>query len=76
MTLVVDAELEVLLERVRALPPMTPAEVQEQRLSWAYGQLACSTNHKPTLEGLRAIAVKMGWDRKRFAGWAIQRKWW
>ena len=32
-------ELEALLERARNLPPMTAAEILEQKVSWVYGML-------------------------------------
>lgn len=32
--------LLALLEQAKSLPPMTPAQLREQRISWAYGNCA------------------------------------
>lgn len=37
-----DSELNRLIAAARACEPMTPAEVREQRISFAYGQLVDS----------------------------------
>lgn len=34
-----DPKLAALLERAKDAPPMTPAQIQEQRISFVYGQL-------------------------------------
>ncbi len=39
-------ELERLIELVRQLPEPTEAERRDQAISWVWGNLACSTNHK------------------------------
>ena len=67
--------LEELLEEARRLPPMTDEQREEQRLDFAYGNLACSTNHKPVLEAFWAVASGRGWTRERFAKWAAGREW-
>lgn len=36
--------LEELLRRTRNLPPMTPIQLREQRISWAYGNCALSNS--------------------------------
>lgn len=35
-----DPYLLALLEATKHLPPMTPAQMREQRISWAYGNCA------------------------------------
>lgn len=35
-----DPKLLDLLEATKHLPPMTPAQLREQRISWAYGNCA------------------------------------
>lgn len=72
-------ELEALLdllEQMRARPQMTPDERDVQALSFAYGNLACSTNHKPTRLAFAKLAKDMGWSFARFAEWADSREWW
>jgi hypothetical protein len=64
-----------LLEKVRKLPPMTPDEKFAQRLDFAYGNLACSTNHKPTREAFAELAKGYGWSFQRFAVWAEGKEW-
>jgi hypothetical protein len=71
-----DAEYQALLAKVKALPPMTPDERVAQALSFAYGNLACSTNHKPERRAFRAIALERGWTEERFNEWAAQHHWW
>ena len=39
------ARLEELLARARTLPPMTPAQLRAQRISFAYGQLMDCAPH-------------------------------
>jgi len=72
----VSVGFEELLEKVRGLPPMTSLEKREQRLGWAYGQLACSTNHKPTRASFEKLALEQGWSEAEFDAWAATREWW
>lgn len=67
---------EELVEEARKLPPMTRDQRDEQALCFAYGNLACSTNHKPSRAAFWASAEKMEWSRERFEVWAAGRKWW
>lgn len=50
---------EDLLEKARNLPPMTEAQKEEQRRSFAYGNLACSTNHRVSREIVDKVADEM-----------------
>jgi hypothetical protein len=69
--------LAVLLELVRKLPPPTEFERQEQALAFAYGNLAASTNHKPTREGFRKLArERYGWTDEQFDAFANARSGW
>ncbi len=57
--------LKDLLERVRALGPMTRQQLEEQRVDWAYGNLAATTNHRPTREGFARFLRSRGWTEER-----------
>lgn len=70
-----DAAFKDLLEKVRALPEMTPREREVQSFSFAYGNLACTTNHKPTLSAFMALAWKRGWTPAQFEEWAKDKEW-
>jgi len=72
----VSDEFEAVLEKVRALPPMTPRQREEQALGWAYGNLACSTNHKPVRAAFEATALDRGWTTEQFERWAADKEWW
>ena len=58
---------------------MTPEERVLQRLSFAYGNLACSTNHLPRREAFQVLCVGPdSWyqlTQERFDEWADARKW-
>lgn len=51
-------ELAALLERAKDLPPMTPAQLREQRISWAYGNCAIE-NPNVTREMVERIHDEM-----------------
>jgi len=52
--LATDPELLALLERAKDLPPLTPAQIKEQRISFVYGQLVdCAPS--VTKDQVRAI---------------------
>ena len=67
---------EELLAEVRKLLPMTKDERDEQAMSFAYGNLACTTNHKPTRRAFEALSAGKGWSKERFDAWANKREWW
>lgn len=46
--------LEELLDVAKRLPPPTAAQRREQAISFAYGNLAASTNHRATREQVEA----------------------
>lgn len=70
------SKLDELLEAARKRPPMTADERNEQALSFAYGNLACTTNHKPSRRAFRHIAIeKYGWSDERFEKWAEGKEW-
>lgn len=64
-----------LLAKARAMPPMTERQTQEQRLNFAHGNLACTTNHRPHLGAFWALAHRMGWTAEEFIAWAETRRW-
>jgi len=68
--------LDELIAEVRTLPDMTPSERAIQRLDFVYGNLACSTNHKPTLEAFLTLASSMSIEVGAFNKWADAKKWW
>ena len=65
-----------LAKRLAALPPMTPREQELQAMSFAYGNLACTTNHRPSRKAFKAIALERGWSEIEFEIWANERTWW
>jgi hypothetical protein len=54
---------------------MTQAQEREQRLDFAYGNLAASSNHKPRRGAFRSLALTMGMSEEAFDAWASQRSW-
>ena len=64
-----------LLEKARKLPPMTPDQKFEQELCFAYGQLVCTTNHKPSRVAFAKLAQEYGWSFQKFAAWADGKEW-
>lgn len=70
-----DKELADLIEKVRNLPPMTRKQRRLQSLNWAYGNLACSTNHKPTRAAFAKLFRKDGFSYAEFAEWAADKEW-
>lgn len=45
MRLAPNPELDALLARARGMPPMTPAEIQQQRISFVFGQMMDCAPH-------------------------------
>ncbi len=70
-----DLDLDELMGQARALPPMTADQSVEQRLDFSYGNLACSTNHKPVKAAFAAISRRFGWSELRFERWAAGKQW-
>ena len=54
---------------------MTPEEKQLQGLDFAYGNLACSSSHKPQREAFQKVASGKIPD-KAFDAWAADKTWW
>lgn len=48
---------------------------KEEKLDWAYGNLACTTNHRPVREAFLAVALDQGWTISEFDAWAKGRNW-
>lgn len=72
----VSKRLENLLKRLKELPPPTERERQEQTLSFAWGNLACSTNHKPSRSAFKNLArERYGWTDEEFDAWADRMRW-
>lgn len=75
------AELDRLIAEAKArFEALTPAQQQrhreEQAMSFAYGNLAMSSRHKPQREAFRKLATeRYGWDDATFAQWAEGRQW-
>ena len=55
-------ELKVLMRKARALPPMTACEQMRQRINFAWGNLACTTNHRVPLSIVLDVALKPFFD--------------
>lgn len=47
-----------------------------QSLCFSYGNLACSSNHKPKREAFKNLAIAMGLKEKDFEEWAKDKEWW
>jgi hypothetical protein len=67
--------LEELVEKVRKLPPMTHKERRLQALDFAYGNLACSTNHKPARKAFEWLFINEGFTVEEFNAWAKDKEW-
>ena len=70
------SRLAKLWSAAKKLHPPTEREKQISRFSYAYGNLACSTNHKPTLAAFAAMAKSEGWSAEEFKDWAKDLEWW
>lgn len=71
-----SAALTFLLEQAKNIPPPTERHRQAQALSFAYGNLALSTNHQPSYEAFEKLAAdRYGWTKDEFAIFAATRKW-
>jgi hypothetical protein len=68
-------ELRELMEKVKNLPAPSPEEHEMQSFDWAYGNLAASTNHKPSKAAFWKLASERGWSVARFEEWAKGREW-
>jgi hypothetical protein len=71
-----DKAFTDLFDEARKLPPMTARERQIQSLDFAYGNLACTTNHKPTRQAFAFLAKSHGWTAPQFTEWAEDKEWW
>jgi hypothetical protein len=71
-----DKTFTDLFDESRKLPPMTTRERQIQSLDFAYGNLACTTNHKPTRQAFALLAKSRGWTAPQFTEWAEDKAWW
>lgn len=70
------AEVAVLLQKARELPPPTERHRQEQALSFTYGNLALSSNHKPSYQAFLRLAIdRYGWTPGEFQIFAASREW-
>lgn len=66
---------EELLALIRNAPSPTPEQLEKQRFDFAYGNLAASTNHKPSRAAFESMAKDRGWTVEQFNKWAEERKW-
>lgn len=46
-----------------------------EAIDWAYGNLACSTNHKPSRPAFKKVAMGAGISEEEFEEWAKDKKW-
>ncbi len=54
---------------------MTPTEKSLQALDFAYGNLACTTNHKPRRDVFRELARTRGISDEEFREWERDKVW-
>jgi hypothetical protein len=66
--------LEELLEQAKSIK-MTDSQKLDQRLDFAYGNLAASTNHKPRRAAFKQLADQLGMAATAFEDWAAKREW-
>ena len=66
---------EELLALIRGAPSPTPEQLEEHRFDFAYGNLAASTNHKPSRAAFLWLAQERGWTVEQFNKWAAGREW-
>lgn len=69
-----DRLAELLAQAMQYEP--TPREREEQVFSLAYGNLAMTTNHRPSRAGFAKMAEERGWTKEEFDVWAATRQWW
>lgn len=62
-------------DEVTSVASMTVKEAALQAISFAYGNLASSTHHKPDREAFRALWVERGLLPGDFDAWANKREW-
>lgn len=54
---------------------MTPKQRKLQDLDFAYGNLACTNNHKPSRRPFAKLFMKRGFTFAEFAEWAADKEW-
>ncbi len=65
--------LEVTMQLIGAIVPRRIDALQA--IDFAYGNLACSTRHKPVREAFRRMALERGIPEERFEVWAVGKDW-
>lgn len=66
---------EVLRRQAEGLLPKTLSN--EERADWVYGNLAASTNHRPTRAAFYKVFVESGrFEEEEFNEWADGKEWW
>ena len=68
-------DYEELSRLVRVAPSPTPEELEAQRFDFAYGNLAASTNHRPSRAAFFQLALERGWTTERFEAFAKDKEW-
>lgn len=70
-------ELRRLVELAKMLPPPSKDEKAEMELSFCWGNLALTENHRPNRKAFQTIAMdRYGWSEVRFNRWADDKEWW
>lgn len=71
---------EILRAATKLWEELPPKERERSRrsqlLSFSYGQLTCSTNHKPQRAAFQKVALSRGFTEAEFDAWADVRHWW
>ena len=68
-------KLNDLIAKAKKLPPMTKRQRDERDMDFAYGNFACSSNHKPQRLAFRQVAQSRGWTQEEFDKWAEDKVW-
>jgi hypothetical protein len=64
------------LKRRALLLPMTDEQQAIQRLDFVYGNLACSSRHRPLREAFELLAEELRIPWGTFVSWADTKEWW
>ena len=70
-----EMSFEELVERARALPPMSKDQRDEQTLCFAYGNLGLTHEGCSRKAFKKLAAEKYGWSSDRFDAWSFGKEW-
>lgn len=71
-----EERIEKINQLLKECAPMTNKQRDLQNIDFAYGNLACSTNHKPRRAAFEKVAFDSGLTKEEFEAWAKDKEWW